>query len=128
MVAPSLPGFAFSSGPTKQEFSLKDMASVNNKLMHALGYTKYIAQGGDWGSMIVRIMGTDFPESCVAVHVNMVVAGPPSWYRYPFHLAYLVLWASFQSKDSAFARMMWWRKEESGQVPLNCTMKRVELT
>lgn len=118
MVAPSLPGFAFSSGPTKQEFGLREMASVNNKLMHALGYPKYIAQGGDWGSMIARIMGIDFPESCVAVHVNMVIAAPPSIFRYPFQLAYLVVWASFQGKDSLFARMMWWQKEESGQLPL----------
>ena len=123
VVAPSLPGFAFSSGPTGQEFALNDMASVNNKLMHDLGYTKYVAQGGDWGSMIVRIMGIDFPESCVAVHVNMVIAGPPSVFRYPLHLAYLLLWASLQSKDSAFRRMMWWQKEESGEFPCDCLIE-----
>jgi len=54
------------------------MAAVDHKLMLALGYGKYVAQGGDWGSMIARIMGLEYPDACVAVHVNMVVSGAPS--------------------------------------------------
>jgi len=77
VVAPSLPGFVFSEGPKGPEFGVREMAAVDHKIMLALGYEKYVAQGGDWGSMVVRVMGLDFPESCVAVHVNMVVAGVP---------------------------------------------------
>ena len=66
VVAPSLPGFVFSDGPKGGSFVLKNMAAVNNKLMHALGYEKYMVQGGDWGNIIARIMAVDFPENCVA--------------------------------------------------------------
>lgn len=97
------------------------MAAVDHKLMLALGYDKYMAQGGDWGSMIVRIMGIDYPDSCVAVHVNMAVAAPPSIWRSPLQLLYLPLWAFWQGKDSSFARMMWWQKEEMGYAEIQGT-------
>jgi len=114
VVAPSLPGFVFSEGPKKDGFWLKNFAAVDHKLMLALGYEKYVAQGGDWGSMIVRIMGVNYPEHCVAVHVNAMVAGPPKWWRYPFHLIFLIFWAIWQGKgkETHFQRMIWWREEE----------------
>jgi hypothetical protein len=59
------------------------MAAIDHKLMLALGYPKYVAQGGDWGSMIVRIMGMEYPEACVALHVNMVISGAPSEFLIP---------------------------------------------
>jgi len=98
VVAPSLPGFSFSDGPKHNEFTLKNMASIDHKLMLALGYSKYMAQGGDWGSMVVRIMALDYPESCVAVHVNMVASGPPSWWRNPLSFIYLIFWSMMQKK------------------------------
>jgi len=64
-VAPSLPGFAFSEGPKRSDFALRNVAAVNHKLMLALGYEKYMAQGGDWGSMVVRIMALEYPDNCV---------------------------------------------------------------
>jgi pimeloyl-ACP methyl ester carboxylesterase len=114
VVAPSLPGFAFSDGPKGGDFWLKNIAAVDHKLMLALGYDKYVAQGGDWGSMICRIMAVEYPEHAVAVHVNAVASGPPSWWRYPFHLIYLIIWAMWQGKGktSNFGRMLWWREEE----------------
>jgi pimeloyl-ACP methyl ester carboxylesterase len=121
VVAPSLPGFVFSSGAKHAEFSIRNMAAVDHKLMLALGYDKYIAQGGDWGSMIVRIMGIDYPEHCVAVHVNMIVAGPPSIWRSPLQLLYLPLWAIMQGEGSPFKRMMWWQKEEMGYLEIQGT-------
>jgi pimeloyl-ACP methyl ester carboxylesterase len=114
VVAPSLPGFAFSEGPRGEGFRLKHMAAVDHKLMLALGYGKYMAQGGDWGSLIVRIMALDFPESCVAVHVNAVVAALPCWWRYPLHFLYFWMWAPFQGSETALGRMLWWKKEETG--------------
>jgi pimeloyl-ACP methyl ester carboxylesterase len=121
VVAPSLPGFAFSDGPKGGEFNIQNMAAVDHKLMLALGYDKYIVQGGDWGSMIARIMAMDFPESCLGIHVNMLGTGPPTWWRYPFHMAYLVVWAMLQGKDSAFQRMLWWHREESGYLEIQGT-------
>ena len=90
------------------------MAAVNHKLMLALGYHKYVAQGGDWGSMIVRIMGIDYPESCLGVHVNMLAATPPKMWRNPLGAAYLIPWVMMQGAGSMFKRMMWYMKNEKG--------------
>ncbi len=90
------------------------MASVNNKIMLALGYPKYMAQGGDWGSMISRIMAIEYPEHCVAVHVNMVVATLPSPLRNPIELGKLVVkWLNSYEK-ALLARVQWFMKEEFG--------------
>ena len=90
--------------------------------MQALGYTHYMAQGGDWGSIVVRMMAVNFPQHCIAVHVNMIVGGPNRWY--PFHFIGLIIWAIFQvyfRKDSMFNRMIWWHKEESGYQEIQGT-------
>lgn len=124
VVAPSLPGFVFSSEPKGPDFVLKDMATVDHKLMQALGYTKYMAQGGDWGSLIVRFIAVQFPESCIAVHVNMLASGPPVWYKNPLSLAYLVWWAIWQDKSKVggmLGRMLWWQKEEGGYLEIQGT-------
>lgn len=97
------------------------MASINHKLMLSLGYDTYMAQGGDLGSIVVRLMGLDYPAHCAAVHVNMVVAGLPSIWRNPLHLLYLILWAPFQSSTSLFGRMLWWQHEESGYLEIQGT-------
>ena len=72
VVAPSLPNFGWSEGVKKKGFGLKQYATVFQKLMQKLGYTRYVTQGGDWGCMITRTMGLLFPESVVASHINMV--------------------------------------------------------
>ncbi len=46
------------------------MAHTFDKLMKKLGYTKYMAHGGDWGSLITRLVGQHHPESCLSVHIN----------------------------------------------------------
>lgn len=121
VVAPSLPGFVFSSGPKHADFGIRNMAAVDHKLMLALGYDKYMAQGGDWGSMIVRILGIDYPDHCVAVHVNMIAAGVPSIWRNPLSLLYLPIWAMMQGEGSLFKRMLWWQKEETGYLEIQGT-------
>lgn len=68
--------------------------------------------------MIVRVMGLDFPESCVAVHVNMVPAEVPTWWKNPLTFAYFCAWAPLQAskgKESMLGRMMWWMKDEAGE-------------
>ncbi|KAL0046501.1 hypothetical protein WJX82_002342 [Trebouxia sp. C0006] len=76
VVAPSLPGFAFSSAPKHKGFGLKEMAKTFNQLMLELGYTKYVAQGGDWGSMLSKALGIFHPDHCKGIHVNMLAASP----------------------------------------------------
>lgn len=117
VVAPSLPGFAFSSCPKRDDFMVKNMAAVDNKLMYALGYPKYMAQGGDWGSIVIRHIGLMYPESCIAIHVNMLFSGPPSIWKNPLTWVYFIFWAMWQDKSkdgSLLGRIMWWMKEESG--------------
>jgi pimeloyl-ACP methyl ester carboxylesterase len=123
VVAPSLPGFAFSEGPKGGDFLMSNIAAVDHKLMVALEYDAYVAQGGDLGTMVVEYMGMDYPESCVAVHVNGVFTGPPTWWRYLFHLMYLIIWAIWNRnrKDSQFGRLRWWLGEESGYSAIQGT-------
>ncbi|KAL4903415.1 hypothetical protein BDW74DRAFT_179832 [Aspergillus multicolor] len=77
VVAPSLPGYGFSSYSSKRGFALKQHAECFAMLMKKLGYEKYVCQGGDWGSSIVRYMALNFPESVQAIHINMFLALPP---------------------------------------------------
>ncbi|KAH8704777.1 putative epoxide hydrolase [Talaromyces proteolyticus] len=80
LIVPSLPGYAFSSGPpVDKDFNGKDIARVVNKLMIDLGFgAGYIAQGGDVGSRVGRNLGL-YHDSCKAVHLNFLGLGkaPP---------------------------------------------------
>ncbi|KAL3146131.1 hypothetical protein ABBQ38_015475 [Trebouxia sp. C0009 RCD-2024] len=84
VIAPSIPGFAFSSAPKQKGFGLKEIAKTFNQLMLELGYTTYIAQGGDWGAMLSKALGLFHSDHCKGIHVNMVVA-PPTPYN-PRHM------------------------------------------
>ena len=74
VVCPSLPGFGFSPGVKALE--PQGIAALQIKLMAALGYSDYIAQGGDWGSMVSAEIGRQ-SNDCAGVHLNMLVALPP---------------------------------------------------
>ena len=77
VVAPSLPGFAFSDKPREPGFDPARMAAIEAKLMARLGYTRYGVQGGDWGSIIsVRVALNDAPH-VAGLHLNMCRAAPP---------------------------------------------------
>ena len=77
VVCPSLPGFGFSPAATASGMDPKRIAALQAQLMAQLGYDSYIAQGGDWGSMISSQMGRQDPEHCRGVHLNMIFAMPP---------------------------------------------------
>lgn len=81
VVAPSLPGFVFSSAPKKPGYDLFSIANTFNQLMVDLGYSTYIAQGGDWGSFICRCLAIKHKDHCCAIHVNMFPVPPPSFYN-----------------------------------------------
>ena len=69
LIIPSLPGYAFSSGPpTDRNFTLTDAADLLHEMMIQLGFgSGYVAQGGDMGSRVARILGAKY-DSCKAVH------------------------------------------------------------
>ena len=72
LVIPSLPGFAFSGKP-QQVLGQRATAAMWNKLMtEVLGYSRYRAQGGDWGALVTSWLGLDHGASCEAIHLNML--------------------------------------------------------
>lgn len=77
VIVPSLPGYAFSSGPpVDQDYSMEQAAMCLDKLMRGLGFSKYLAQGGDLGSFVSRIQASA-SDACVGMHLNMLAMGPP---------------------------------------------------
>lgn len=77
VVIPSLPGFGFSSRPTEPGWGTDRMGRAWDVLMKRLGYTRYVTQGGDWGSVIAEAMGRQAPAGLLAIHVNLPAALPP---------------------------------------------------
>lgn len=76
VVIPSMPGYGFSAKPTKPGWGPTQIARANIALMKRLGYTKYVAQGGDWGALITDEMGVLAPSELVGIHTNMAGAVP----------------------------------------------------
>jgi pimeloyl-ACP methyl ester carboxylesterase len=78
VVIPSMAGYGFSGRPTKPGWDAVRMARAWTVLMQRLGYTRYVAQGGDWGSLITEQMGVLAPPELLAIHVNLpnTVPGP----------------------------------------------------
>jgi pimeloyl-ACP methyl ester carboxylesterase len=77
VVIPSMPGYGFSGKPTSTGWGPERIASAWDVLMKRLGYTQYVAQGGDWGELIVDLMGTHGPEGLLGIHTNLPAVVPP---------------------------------------------------
>ena len=77
VVAPSLPGFGFSGPAPTTGWAPRRIGEAFGVLMERLGYDRYGAQGGDWGSAISRWIGATYPERVVGVHVNMLSGALP---------------------------------------------------
>jgi pimeloyl-ACP methyl ester carboxylesterase len=71
LVIPSMPGYGFSGKPTTTGWDPPRIARAWIVLMHRLGYTKYVAQGGDWGSPVTNEMGRLAPPELLGIHVNL---------------------------------------------------------
>jgi pimeloyl-ACP methyl ester carboxylesterase len=71
VVIPSMPGYAFSGKPTSAGWDPARIARTWDELMKRLGYTRYVAQGGDWGAVVVDLMGVQAPSGLLAIHTNM---------------------------------------------------------
>lgn len=76
VIVPTLPGYGWSSAPA-EPMTTREMAALWHALITSgLGYARYVAQGGDWGSLVTSWLGVDFPESVAAIHVNMMGLRP----------------------------------------------------
>jgi pimeloyl-ACP methyl ester carboxylesterase len=76
VVIPSMPGYGFSGKPTSTGWGPERMARAWAELMNRLGYTRYVAQGGDWGAFVVDQMGVQAPAGLLAIHTNMPATVP----------------------------------------------------
>jgi pimeloyl-ACP methyl ester carboxylesterase len=71
VVIPSMPGYGFSGRPTATGWGPERIAGAWTVLMKRLGYTKFVAQGGDWGAVVVDMMGVQAPPGLLGIHTNM---------------------------------------------------------
>jgi len=76
VVIPSMPGYGFSGKPTSTGWGPERMGRAWAALMQRLGYTRYVAQGGDWGAFVVDQMGLQAPAGLLAIHTNMPATVP----------------------------------------------------
>src|SRR5436190_5657523 len=77
LVIPSMPGYGFSGKPTTTGWDSVRIARAWVVLMKRLGYTKFVAQGGDWGAVVTEQMGLLAPAELLGIHVNMAGVIPP---------------------------------------------------
>jgi pimeloyl-ACP methyl ester carboxylesterase len=77
LVIPSLPGYGFSGKPTAPGWNPVSIAKAWATLMQRVGYTKYVAQGGDWGNAISEVMALQQPPGLLGIHTNMAATVPP---------------------------------------------------
>jgi pimeloyl-ACP methyl ester carboxylesterase len=71
VVIPSLPGYGFSGKPTTTGWDVPRIARTWTTLMNRLGYTQFVAQGGDWGATVVDTLGVQAPPGLLGIHTNM---------------------------------------------------------
>jgi len=76
VVIPSMPGYGFSGKPTSSGWDPAHIARAWTVLMKRLGYTKFVAQGGDWGDGVSELMALQAPPELLGIHVNMAATVP----------------------------------------------------
>jgi pimeloyl-ACP methyl ester carboxylesterase len=116
VVCPSLPGFGFSGKPTSTGWGVGKIAEAWEALMTRLGYDRYGAQGGDWGSAVTTAIGHKRGH-CAAIHTNMPIALPPAdGLDNPSadEQAALAAWAHYERWDSGYSKQQSSRPQTLG--------------
>ena len=107
VVLPSMPGYGFSGPAHRRGMSVDSVAGVVAKLMDRLGYERYGAQGGDWGSGVSAWLARDNPDNVIGIHLNMVGGGPPRDMANPEEG--IPAWELKRHKE----RAAWWQGENA---------------
>jgi microsomal epoxide hydrolase len=107
VVAPSLPGYAFSFHPDQPRFGVVEIAEAFATLMtDVLGYERFAAQGGDWGGFITSYLGATHPDRLAGIHVNLLAvrrdASPTA--------------SATPEEKTYFAELEHWQREETGYL------------
>ena len=110
VVAPSLPGYGFSSAPATPGMTPRRIAELWVALMKELGYERFGAHGCDWGAYVTALLGLDHPGNVLGIHMGMVsLAGPADR-------------ASQSAEEAAYVeRARRWRDQEHGYVAIQST-------
>jgi epoxide hydrolase len=103
VVVPSLPGFAFSDKPSETGWEVERIARAWATLMQRLGYERWVAQGGDWGSGVTHALARLRPPGLIAAHVNWPFVFPSKLPENPT-----------PAEKRAFERAAWFQGEQSG--------------
>ena len=116
LVIPTLPGYGFSGKPADQGWSIEKIAQAWAELMARLGYTRYLAQGGDWGAAVTTALGAMRPAGLRSIHVNMPLVMPrdPVAEPSPAELAMLMAMQDYAEWDSGYAHQQSTRPQTLG--------------
>lgn len=115
VVAPSLPGFGFSSKATAPGMKVERIAGLWAALMARLGYSRYVAQGGDWGSVVTSVLGGTDTEHCAGIHVTLsMTSGPKGAPTAPEELRAIERLQHYLAVDSAYSNQQKTRPQTVG--------------
>jgi len=117
LVLPSLPGYGWSDKPAEPGWGVERIARAWHALMTRLGYTRWGAQGGDWGSAVTTQIGMQDLGGCVAIHTNMPVAAPDPATMSDLddtEKAALAAFAHYQQWDSGYSKQQSTRPQTLG--------------
>lgn len=82
--------------------------------MMQLGYNEYVTQGGDWGFFVTRAMGIQYPESCKASHVNLIIAHPPKFKKNPLLALQHAVLPYSDAEKKGIEHGQWFEREGAG--------------
>jgi pimeloyl-ACP methyl ester carboxylesterase len=117
VVAPSLPGHGFSGKPDTTGWGVEKIADAWISLMRRLGYTRFVAQGGDWGAAVTTAIAMAKPPECAAIHLNMPLVFPEAGDFADLTTAEQATVASmqyYQDSDSGYAKLQGTRPQTVG--------------
>ena len=130
VVCPSLPGYGWSDAPTIPGIGVQWIADAWSTLMARLGYDRFFAQGGDWGSMVTSSLGERDPDHVAGIHLNMPIVIPSTEAETDEELDAAESRSQFQKFDSGYMKLQSTRPQTLGygltDSPAGCAAWIVE--